>query len=58
MTLAKNKRLIGISITAILILLIPFVAMLFTDEVKWTVADFLIVGVLLLGTGVAIELIV
>ncbi|NNC84159.1 MAG: hypothetical protein HKN79_11330 [Flavobacteriales bacterium] len=34
-----------------LILLIPFIAMQFTDEVDWSTGDFLIAGVLLLGFG-------
>ncbi|MDX2303616.1 MAG: hypothetical protein NW226_12500 [Microscillaceae bacterium] len=38
-----------------LILLIPFVAMQFTGEVKWTLSDFVIAGVLLLGTGLLCE---
>jgi hypothetical protein len=39
------------------ILLVPFVAMQFTDEVKWVVADFVIIGTLLLGIGLLYELI-
>jgi hypothetical protein len=39
-----------------LILLLPFVAMLITDEVVWSLADFVLVGVLLAVIGVAFEL--
>ena len=53
----QNKRLIGIVITVVLLLLIPFVAMQFTDEVKWTPSDFVVMGVLLLGTGLMCELV-
>lgn len=38
-----------------ILLLVPFVAMRFTDEVKWTPLDFIIAGVLLLGTGLVCE---
>lgn len=43
------------TITA-LILLAPAVAMQFTDEVDWTVSDFVFAGGLLVGAGVAYEL--
>ena len=51
----QNIRLIGIVLFVGLILLIPAVAMRFTDEVKWDARDFTIMGVLLLGTGLACE---
>ena len=52
---AKNKRLIGIVLVVMIMLLVPLVAMRFTDEVKWSVYDFVIAGVLLLGTGLLCE---
>lgn len=39
-----------------LVLLLPWIAMQFTDEVVWTVADFVFFGALLVGAGVALEL--
>lgn len=33
------------------ILMIPLVAMQFSEEVNWTLSDFVVAGVLLLGTG-------
>lgn len=51
----QNKRLIGTVLTAAFLLLIPFVAMQFTDEMKWGLFDFVLAGVLLLGAGLAIE---
>ena len=41
---------------AALILLLPLVAMQFTDEVNWDVADFALFGALLIGVGVPYEL--
>jgi hypothetical protein len=35
------------------ILLVPLVAMQFTNEVVWTLSDFVVAGVLLVGTGLA-----
>jgi hypothetical protein len=39
-----------------LVLLVPLVAMQFTDEVDWSVGDFVFAGALLVGTGLLIEL--
>ena len=51
----KNTRLIAIVIGFELLLLIPYVAMKFTNEVTWTLLDFLTMGFMLLMTGLAIE---
>ena len=56
--ITQNKRLIGIVLTVGLLLLIPLVAMQFTNEVKWDSRDFVIMGVLLLGTGLMCELVI
>ena len=53
----QNKRLIGIVLTVALLLLIPLMAMQFTNEVDWKLPDFVIMGVLLLGTGLLCELV-
>ena len=42
---------------AALILLLPLLAMQFTDEVNWGVADFAVAGALLFGTGLTYELV-
>lgn len=53
----KNKRMLIILITVVILLLIPFAAMQFTDEVNWSIGDFAVMGVLLLGTGLLCELV-
>ena len=53
----KNKRLIIILAAMTTVLLIPFIAMQFTNEVDWSVSDFAIMGVLLYGTGLLCELV-
>jgi hypothetical protein len=40
------------------ILLIPLIAMQFTEEVKWTLSDFLVMGFLLVGTGLLCEFVI
>lgn len=54
----QTKRLIVILLTVVVLLLIPFIAMQFTNEVKWTLSDFVVAAVLLLGTGLLIELVI
>jgi len=51
-----NKRLLLIIFCALIVLLIPLVAMQLTNEVNWTVFDFITAGILLVGTGLLIEL--
>ncbi|WP_243392479.1 hypothetical protein [Solitalea longa] len=53
----ENKRLIGIMLAAGLLLLMPLIAMQFTPEVNWSLADFTVAGVLLFGTGFLCELV-
>jgi hypothetical protein len=53
----QNKRLIGIVVTVALILLIPLIAMQFTDEVNWDVFDFVLFGTALFVIGLAYELV-
>jgi len=54
----KNKRLKFILLTVAFLLLIPLIAMQFTDEVNWTPFDFVVAGVLLLGTGLIFDLVI
>lgn len=54
----KAKNIIRSVLAAEFVLLVPLVSMLFTDEVDWGVADFIIVGILLAGAGAAYQLVV
>lgn len=51
----RNKRLLVIVVITVLILVMPLIAMQFSDEVKWSYSDFLVAGILLLGTGLLFE---
>jgi len=53
----KNKRVILIFSAIAILLLIPLIAMQFTHEVDWGIADFVIMGILLSVTGISCELI-
>ncbi len=54
-SLMRNKNIIYIALTTAVLLLIPFVAMQFTNEVKWTLFDFVFAGTLIFGTGLLFE---
>jgi len=54
---AQNKRLMLILAGVPSLLLIPLIAMQFSKEVDWKILDFIIMGVLLLGTGLLFELV-
>ena len=54
----KNNRLKIILAAVFIILLIPLIAMQFTDEVSWTLPDFVVAGVLLLVTGLMCDLVI
>ncbi len=54
MTLQKSERLAGIVSVVATLLLIPFIAMQFTEQVQWSPFDFAFMGSLMLGTGVVI----
>lgn len=56
-TIKSNKRLVGILISIPILLSIPLIAMQFTNEVKWTLLDFIVAGVLLISAGISFELV-
>lgn len=53
----QNKNIIRIALGTAFILLVPLLAMLFTDQVAWDLADFIVAGALIFSTGLAYELV-
>lgn len=47
------QKLAALTVGIGLLLLVPFVAMQFTDKVVWTLTDFVMAAALLFGTGLA-----
>ncbi|MCJ7465357.1 MAG: hypothetical protein MUO53_01515 [Maribacter sp.] len=52
----KNKGFFIILGIVAFLLLIPLIAMQFTEEVRWSLTDFVVAGVLLLGSGFLCDL--
>ena len=53
----RNKNIIRITLATAFILLLPLLAMQFTDEVVWDLTDFAVAGALLFGAGLTYELV-
>ena len=56
--MTQNKRMIAILLVVPSLLLIPLIAMQFTNEVDWGLLDFAIMGVLLTVTGLMCEVVI
>ncbi|MGM0588674.1 MAG: hypothetical protein ACQETE_09690 [Bacteroidota bacterium] len=52
-----SRSILKVVLGTAILLLIPLTAMQFTDEVRWTLFDFVVAGGLLLGTGLIYMLI-
>ena len=50
------RSAVRVSLGVAVVLAVPFVAMLISDDVVWSLADFAVAGVLLATIGVALEL--
>lgn len=50
-----HKSISRVLVGTALILAIPLIAMQFTREVNWTLSDFVIMGILLFGTGLLLD---
>lgn len=57
MMMKKCRNIFLIALATALILLLPFLAMQFSDKVNWSLSDFVVAGGLLFGSGLAYELI-
>jgi hypothetical protein len=53
--ISKPRNIATLLSIVLLLLLIPFIAMQFTNEVNWSIMDFVVAGVLLFGTGLTIQ---
>jgi len=56
--MALNKRHFIIFLVTLSILLIPFIAMQFSNEFNWGLLDFIVAGVLLLGAGFIVDFVI
>jgi hypothetical protein len=56
MSKTAYRSAVRVALVTACVLLVPLVAMQFTDEVDWGVADFVLAGLLLGGTGLLLEL--
>lgn len=52
----ENRRRVVILSGIVVLLLVPLIAMQFTQEIQWSLLDFIIAGILLLGLGAGIKL--
>lgn len=53
----RKNRLVGLAVMVALALMVPLVAMQFTEEVGWSLGDFIFAGIILFGTGLVFELV-
>jgi hypothetical protein len=53
---SANRPAVRVALATAFILLLPLVAMQVTDEVDWGLADFVLAGALLAGSGLLLEL--
>jgi len=54
----QRNHLVGIVVGTAVLLAVPLVAMRFSEDVNWSVGDFVVAGALLLGAGITGDLII
>jgi VIT1/CCC1 family predicted Fe2+/Mn2+ transporter len=52
-----RRQMLYVAVATASVLMVPLLAMLFTDEVNWSPFDFIVMAILLFGTGLAYVLI-
>jgi hypothetical protein len=55
---AHKKNVLRIAVATVLILSVPLITMQFSEDVDWNLADFIVIGLLLFGTGIVYEFVV
>jgi hypothetical protein len=55
MSKAAYRSAVRVALATVLMLLLPLIAMQFTEEVDWSAPDFVLAGVLVAGTGLLLE---
>ena len=55
-TSIPSKNILRVAFITAFLLLVPFVAMQYSEEVVWTAGDFVTAGFLLFGAGLTFEL--
>jgi hypothetical protein len=53
----QNTGIIRIALATALMLMVPFIAMQYTDEVNWSLLDFVVAGALLFSAGLTYHLV-
>ena len=54
----RMKKYLYLAVMVLLLLMIPFVAMQFSDEVNWSMFDFVVAGTLLYILGISIDAVI
>jgi len=51
--IARNWDIVSVFVVTVLIPMLPLVAMQFSEEVDWKLPDFVVIGAILIGAGLA-----
>jgi len=50
---ARNWDILTVFVVTALVLMLPLIAMQFSEEVNWKPGDFIVIGTILIGAGLA-----